>query len=66
VGYRQLWLHLDGEWDLEMAVEKSMTATRQLAKRQMTWLRSEEDLQWLVSDDPKNLERVIAAIGSKC
>ena len=66
VGYRQLWLHLDGEWDLEMAVEKSMTATRQLAKRQMTWLRSEEDLEWLVSDDPKNLERVIAAIGSKC
>lgn len=66
VGYRQLWLYLQGEWDLDTAVEKSIVATRQLAKRQMTWLRSEKDLEWLVSDDTKNLERVIAAIESKC
>ena len=41
VGYRQLWQHLEGRWGLDEAVEKAKTATRQLAKRQMTWLRGE-------------------------
>src|SRR5699024_7485415 len=40
VGYRQLWEHLDGEYDERTAVEKAIIATRQLAKRQLTWLRS--------------------------
>jgi tRNA dimethylallyltransferase len=40
VGYRQLWAHLDGAYPLEVAVERAIAATRQLAKRQMTWLRS--------------------------
>ncbi len=45
VGYRQLWQFLAGEQTLEQAVEKGITATRQLAKRQMTWLRSETGLR---------------------
>ena len=40
VGYRQLWSHLSGSGTLEAAVEAAVAATRQLAKRQMTWLRS--------------------------
>ena len=40
VGYRQLWAHLAGSYSLETAVSRSVAATRQLAKRQMTWLRS--------------------------
>jgi tRNA dimethylallyltransferase len=40
VGYRQLWSHVAGESTLETAVESAVAATRQLAKRQMTWLRS--------------------------
>jgi tRNA dimethylallyltransferase len=40
VGYRQLWAHLAGSYSLETAVTRSIAATRQLAKRQMTWLRS--------------------------
>ncbi len=40
VGYRQLWSHLAGECPLDVAVERALAATRQLAKRQMTWLRS--------------------------
>jgi len=40
VGYRQLWSHLAGACPLETAVERAVAATRQLAKRQMTWLRS--------------------------
>lgn len=39
VGYRQMWQYLDGEFDWEMMRFKSIVATRQLAKRQMTWLR---------------------------
>lgn len=40
VGYRQMWQHLDGDLTEAEMVEKSVVATRQLAKRQMTWLRS--------------------------
>ena len=40
VGYRQLWQYLDGQCSLDEAVEKAIVATRQLAKRQITWLRN--------------------------
>ena len=42
VGYRQLWAHLDGEYGLEEAEQRGIFATRQLAKRQLTWLRAEK------------------------
>ena len=45
VGYRQFWAHLEGECSLEEASFKALVATRQLAKRQHTWLRSEPDLK---------------------
>jgi tRNA dimethylallyltransferase len=44
VGYRQVWTYLDGRAALEAAVHKAVAATRQLAKRQMTWLRTEPGL----------------------
>jgi len=50
VGYRQLWAHLAGEYDLEEAVQRGISATRQLAKRQLTWMRSEPLLEWLDPD----------------
>lgn len=40
VGYRQIWQYLDGQCSLDEAVEKAIAATRQLAKRQITWLRN--------------------------
>lgn len=43
VGYRQLWAHLDGETTLAEAREQGIAATRQLAKRQITWLRAQPD-----------------------
>ncbi len=46
VGYRQLWGHLEGAYALEDAVLKSVAATRQLAKRQLTWLRSDPETTW--------------------
>jgi tRNA dimethylallyltransferase len=45
VGYRQIWQHLDGKYTLDEARAKALAATRQLAKRQITWLRSESGLQ---------------------
>ncbi|MDH3531724.1 MAG: tRNA (adenosine(37)-N6)-dimethylallyltransferase MiaA, partial [Gammaproteobacteria bacterium] len=49
VGYRQIWAHLAGACTLEEGRYRALVATRQLAKRQSTWLRSERDL---VSFDP--------------
>lgn len=45
VGYRQLWSHLEGRDNLEDAHQKTLAATRQLAKRQLTWLRSEQHVR---------------------
>ena len=50
VGYRQLWEHLDGHCSLDEAIERGIAATRQLAKRQFTWLRKWPDLRWLHTD----------------
>lgn len=44
VGYRQIWAHLEGDYDRSTAMDKALAATRQLAKRQLTWLRSDEQL----------------------
>jgi tRNA dimethylallyltransferase len=46
VGYRQAWQHLDGEFDREEMVARAVAATRQLAKRQFTWLRRETHATW--------------------
>ena len=44
IGYRQAWMHLSGEISAEEMRERAIIATRQLAKRQLTWLRSEKDI----------------------
>lgn len=49
VGYRQTWSYLQGEYELDIMIEKGIIATRQLAKRQFTWLRREEDALRFVS-----------------
>jgi len=46
VGYRQVWRHLDGEYGQQEMVERIRAATRQLAKRQLTWLRRWPGLAW--------------------
>ena len=53
VGYRQLWAHLEGAYGIEEAVQRAVAATRQLAKRQLTWMRSEGLGQWIDPDEPK-------------
>ena len=50
VGYRQLWAHLEGEYDLQEAVSRGVAATRQLAKRQLTWMCGEGLGEWIDPD----------------
>ena len=65
VGYRQMWQYLNGEFDHNEMIFRGVCATRQLAKRQLTWLRSWQDLHWLTTDDKTNLAQVLALVG-KC
>lgn len=52
VGYRQVWHYLDGGYDHTAMVEKGVIATRQLAKRQLTWLRGwDDELAWIHTDE---------------
>ncbi len=55
VGYRQIWQYMDGELSLSEAKERAIIATRQLAKRQYTWLRSWPDILWFDPTDEKEL-----------
>jgi len=62
VGYRQVWQYLEGEYDVATMKEKAVIATRQLAKRQFTWLRRERDVLWLESGDPAATGKVVEVV----
>ena len=62
VGYRQVWSFLEGAYGWEEARMKAIVATRQLAKRQMTWLRSESQIKTLSAQGDKLLEEVRNAL----
>ena len=58
VGYRQIWSHLSGKYSLEEARARGIVATRQLAKRQITWLRGWSGLHWIDSEAKNSQEQV--------
>lgn len=63
IGYRQMWSYLAGETDYDNMIFHGICATRQLAKRQMTWLRSWQGVHWLDSNKPvAALDRVLKII----
>jgi tRNA dimethylallyltransferase len=62
VGYRQAWAHLEGRYDAAEMRDRGVFATRQLAKRQLTWLRSWPGVTVLDPFEPATPARVIAAI----
>jgi len=62
VGYRQIWDFIEGSYDHNFMQEKVLAATRQLAKRQLTWLRSWPDLQILDSEMSNNVEHCLKMI----
>ena len=62
VGYRQLWRYLAGHIGLNEATNQAIAATRQLAKRQMTWLRRRTDARWLDSMRPDVARAIFDAL----
>ena len=62
VGYRQMIRYLQGEWDRETMIERGIIATRQLAKRQFTWLRSYPGVHWLDDERSDILEQALKMI----
>ncbi|UAA38966.1 tRNA (adenosine(37)-N6)-dimethylallyltransferase MiaA [Paraneptunicella aestuarii] len=59
VGYRQMWQYLTGELNLQEMKDKAVAATRQLAKRQITWLRGWKDVTWLDTFNTDNVNVVL-------
>ncbi|OMH31816.1 tRNA (adenosine(37)-N6)-dimethylallyltransferase MiaA [Motiliproteus sp. MSK22-1] len=59
VGYRQMWEYFDGDYDFEQMVERGIIATRQLAKRQMTWLRGWQGLHQMPAGSPNLIDEVL-------
>ncbi|MEA3138408.1 MAG: tRNA dimethylallyltransferase [Gammaproteobacteria bacterium] len=62
VGYRQIWRYLAGLSALDEATEQAIAATRQLAKRQLTWLRRRTDARWLDSMRPDVARSIFEAL----
>nr|WP_314742000.1 tRNA (adenosine(37)-N6)-dimethylallyltransferase MiaA [uncultured Haemophilus sp.] len=60
VGYRQMWEYLQGDISLDEAIFKGICATRQLAKRQITWLRGwQSEITWLDSLEPEKAKEIV-------
>jgi tRNA dimethylallyltransferase len=64
VGYRQVWQYLDGTLSAVDMEAEAIKATRQLAKRQLTWLRSERDAIWLDSEQAEPVQAVLKCLGN--
>lgn len=64
IGYRQLWSHVEGRSGLDEAVERAIVATRQLARRQLTWLRAEPDAHWFDASDAATAGRLAARVAA--
>jgi tRNA dimethylallyltransferase len=62
IGYRQVWEHLEGGATLGEAALKAVAATRQLARRQLTWLRAEPGAEWFDAFDASSPERIAARV----
>jgi tRNA dimethylallyltransferase len=62
IGYRQLWAHFEGRMNLDEAVSRAIIATRQLARRQLTWLRAEPGAEWFDAAEPGLIDRLSARI----
>jgi tRNA dimethylallyltransferase len=62
VGYRQLWAMLEGELDLKQAREQAISATRQLAKRQITWLRSQPERRIIDACSPTATAQLVQVL----
>jgi tRNA dimethylallyltransferase len=62
VGYRQVWHYLLGQLNYDNLIAKTLSATRQMAKRQLTWLRTQADAIWFDSQQPRLTNHILNEI----
>lgn len=62
VGYKEIFNYLDGEWTLDLAIEKIKTNTRRYAKRQLTWFKRDDGIIWF---HPEEMEKIVGFIHSR-
>ena len=62
VGYRQAWRYLDGILSYQEMQDHAIIASRQLAKRQVTWLRSEQAADWVMGNEKDNLDNTLKVL----
>lgn len=65
VGYRQVWEYLDNSLTKQEMIEQGIAATRQLAKRQLTWLRNWQDINWFDTQMSHFMDKILAFVASK-
>ena len=62
VGYKELFLYLDGMWTLDMAIEKIKRNTRVYARKQMTWFKRDQEIHWFHPEDKQAIYRFMATV----
>ena len=63
VGYKELFNYFDGIWDLEEAVERIKGNTRRYARKQLTWFKRDEQMQWFHPDNQESIKKYISQYG---
>ena len=68
VGYRELFAYMDGEYDLDRAIELIQQNSRHYAKRQLTWFRRDSDIHWLdaTNDYETNIHSIDSLLSDDC
>jgi len=67
VGYKEMFKYLEGEWDLDFAVQRMKKNTRVYAKKQMTWMKKDQDIKWVnldQCDENHALKKIMLLLGS--
>jgi len=62
VGYKEIYKYLDGDWTLDLAIEKIKTNTRRYAKRQLTWFKRDNEINWF---HPKEKKKILDLLGNR-
>jgi len=59
VGYKEIFRYFDGDWELDMALDRMRKNTRVFAKKQMTWLNKDTSVRWFDANDTKGVMTLI-------
>ena len=62
VGYSELFDYFDGKTDLDTAISLIKQNTRRFAKRQLTWFRKDQDMKWMMADDPNLIDQIVEGV----